>query len=49
MKIAVSAAERLAIFTDDSNLGHALAIIRNNRLECYEIGKLTLENLDVQA
>ncbi len=41
--------ERLALFTDHSaNMGHSLAIIKDNKLECYDIGKLTTDNLIIQ-
>jgi len=40
-------AERLAIFTDDSNMGHSLALVRNNELQCYDIGEIQPSNLDV--
>lgn len=41
--------EALAVFTDNSNMGHSLAIIRNNCLECYDIGDLTVDDLEVSA
>jgi len=44
----IDRAERLAIFTDDSNMGHSLSLIYNNRLECYDIGKISEENLIIQ-
>ena len=41
--------ERLAIFTDHSaNMGHSLAIIKDNKLECYDIGKITNDNLIIK-
>ena len=43
----IDKAERAAVFTDDSNVGHALALVINNKLECYDIGTLTEENLEV--
>jgi len=30
-------------------MGHELAIIRNNKLEVYDIGNLTKEDLDIQS
>lgn len=42
-------AERVAIFTDDSNVGHSLAVILNNRLNMFDIGKLTEEMLDTSS
>lgn len=42
----IDRADRLAIFTDpNENMGHSLAIITDNRLECYDIGKITKDNL----
>jgi hypothetical protein len=38
-------AERLAVFTDDSNMKHALAIIRAEKLEIYDIGKIKKSDL----
>ena len=44
--VDIKKAERLAIFTDSSaNMGHSLALITNNRLECYDIGKITKKDL----
>ena len=41
-------ADRLAIFTDPTaNMGHALALIGNNKLECYDIGKITQEDIEI--
>lgn len=40
-------AERIAVFTDKHhNMGHSLAIA-DTRLECYDIGELTPDNLEV--
>jgi hypothetical protein len=40
--------DRLAIFTDGSaNMGHSLAIIKNEKLECYDIGKISIDNIDL--
>ncbi len=44
----IDAAERLAVFTDKSNMGHSLAVIRNGRLECYDIGSIRMDDLDIQ-
>jgi len=44
----VDRAERLAIFTDkNANMGHSLALIYQNKLECYDIGKITKEELEI--
>ena len=43
----IKQADRLAIFTDDSNAKHSLAIIKNNRLECYDIGQIKKTNLTI--
>jgi hypothetical protein len=46
----IDRAERLAILTGASargNMGHALALIIQNRLECFDIGKITPEDLEV--
>lgn len=38
--------ERSAIFTDaKANMGHSLALIINNSLEMYDIGKITLDDI----
>lgn len=38
---------RVAVFTDTTaNMGHALAIA-DRRLDCYDIGEIKLENLDI--
>ena len=41
----IDRAERCAIFTDSSNMGHSLALISNNRLECYDIGKIRINDI----
>lgn len=42
----IDRADRLALFTDPAmNLGHSLALIWKEKLECYDIGKLTKKNL----
>jgi hypothetical protein len=44
----IDQADRLAVFTDKfMNMGHSLAIIFKERLECYDIGKLTIEDLEI--
>ena len=44
----IDSAERVAVFTDGGhNMGHALACIRNNRLECYDIGPVGTDDLDI--
>ena len=44
----VNRAKRLAVFTDPhANMGHSLALIYQNKLECYDIGKITKEDLEV--
>jgi hypothetical protein len=41
--------ERLAISIDTNhNLGHALALITDNKLEVYDIGIITIEDLDIK-
>lgn len=43
--------ERLAVMTGETrrqNMNHALAIITNEKLEVYDIGELTEEDLEVQ-
>ncbi len=42
----IDRAERLAVFTDHTaNMGHALALVTGNKLECYDIGKLEDKDL----
>lgn len=41
----IDRAERLGIFTDNSNMGHSLALIYKGKLECYDIGKITEEDI----
>ncbi len=44
----INRGERLGLFTDPSaNMGHGLAVITDNKLECYDIGKITEEDLDI--
>jgi len=43
-------AERVALVTgkhSGQNIGHELAIIRNNKLEVYDIGKITKDDLEI--
>lgn len=43
----IDRADRLAIFTDPTaNMGHSLALIFNEKLECYDIGKITEDDLE---
>ena len=47
--IDIDKADRLAIFTDPTaNMGHSLALIYQNKLECYNIGKITKEELIIK-
>lgn len=42
----IKEADRLAIFTDPyMNIGHSLALIKNEKLSCYDIGKITKNDL----
>lgn len=44
----IDLADRLAIFTDPSaNMGHSLALITQEKLECYDIGKITSEDIQI--
>jgi hypothetical protein len=44
----IDRADRLAVFTDPhANMGHSLALIFKNKLECYDIGKITEEELEI--
>ena len=44
----IDKADRLAIFTDgNANMGHSMALITNEKLECYDIGKITKEELEI--
>jgi len=46
----IDRAERLAILTGDSargNYGHALALIINNKLNCFDIGTITEDELEI--
>jgi len=51
----INRASRLAIFTDNSNMGHSLALIFGDyekgdkeKLECYNIGKILLSDLEIR-
>lgn len=45
----IDAAERMAVFTDpNANMGHALAIA-DVKLEMYDIGPVTLDDLDIHG
>ena len=45
----IDKAERLAVFTDPvMNTRHSVALIINNKLECYDVGEITKENLSIQ-
>lgn len=40
-------ADRLTIFTNPlTNMGHSLAIIRKNTLDCYDIGKISESDIN---
>ena len=44
----IDSADRLGIFTNGGgNMGHALSVIRNEKLECYDIGNLSNDNLEI--
>lgn len=46
----ITKADRLAVLTGDAqsnNLGHALSIIRNDKMEMYDIGKLTNDDIEL--
>ena len=44
----IKRAERLAVFTDETaNMGHSLALIYKNKLECYDIGKIAEKDLEI--
>ena len=45
----IDVADRIAIFTDpNANMGHSMAIIIDNKLECYDIGEIKVENLEIR-
>ena len=41
----IDMADRVAIFTNSQNMGHSLALIYKNKLECYDIGKINEKDL----
>ena len=44
----IEKADRLGMFTDKNmNMGHSLAIITKERLECYDIGEITEKDLEI--
>lgn len=44
----IDRADRLAVFTDhNANMGHSLALIYKEKLECYDIGKITINDLEI--
>src|ERR1017187_1575717 len=44
----IDRADRLAVFTDPhANMGHSLALIEKEKLACYDIGKITVEDLEI--
>ena len=44
----IDQAERLAVFTKEcQNMGHSLALIKNNKLECYDVGVIMKVDLEV--
>ena len=44
----IERADRLAIFTDSTaNMGHSLALIRAERLECYDLGSISEADLEI--
>lgn len=46
----IEKAERLAVLVgsaQSNNMGHAVALIISNRLEMYDVGPITTEDLDI--
>jgi hypothetical protein len=44
----IDKSDRIALFTDsNANMGHSLALIYEEKLECYDIGKITEEDLEI--
>lgn len=44
----IESADELAIFTNKSiNMGHSLALITHNKLECYDIGEIKETDLEI--
>lgn len=49
---AIKKAERIALLTGKSlqnNLNHALAVIKDNELNMFDIGEITVEQLEIQG
>ena len=45
----IDRADRLAVFTDpNANMGHSLALIYKEKLECYDIGEITKDDLEIR-
>lgn len=44
----IDAADRIAVFTYGANMGHSLALITRDRLECYDIGLIQETDLEVR-
>lgn len=45
----IDRADRLAVFTDPTqNMDHSLVLIHRNNLECYDIGKISESELDIE-
>lgn len=48
----IKKAERIALLTGKSlqnNLNHALAVIKDNELNMFDIGEITVEQLEIQG
>ena len=43
----IDRADRIAIFTDKSNMGHSLALIYKNKLECYDVGEIKESDIEL--
>ena len=44
----IDRADRLVVFTDNSaNMGHSLALIWKEKLECYDIGEIKESDIDL--
>lgn len=46
----IDKAERIGLLANsmsNANMGHALSLIIDNKLECYDIGKITDEDLEI--
>ena len=45
----IDKADRIAIFTDHkANMGHSMALIKNDKLECYDIGEIKESDLIIE-